>query len=200
MKELFNNRWNKFESNISDLVDSDSPPLRLDMLVAGTEKHYAHTYQPGRFAGRMVNQRVLDAEATTHTSMYGKSEFTIRGILCRKVTNREDQELKFHVLDPRVIDGEQRVVHRARSIRALMNILTEDGIKSLKDFATCADWELAGGYTSKDGKRVKDEGLLEKFDMTLGEAQQLIMKAREMVGWVSKEESEDIIKSLKADD
>ena len=133
VKELFNNRWNKFESNISDLVDSDSPPLRLDMLIAGTEKHYAHTYQPGRFAGRMVNQRELDAEATTHTSMYGKSEFTIRGILCRKVTNREDKELKYHVLDPRVMDGEQRVVHRARSIRALMNILTEDGIKSLKE-------------------------------------------------------------------
>ena len=64
----------------------------------------------------------------------------------------------------------------------MLDVLVNDGIKSLKDFATCADWELAGGYTSKDGKRVKDEGLLEKFDMTLGEAQQLIMKAREMVG------------------
>ena len=45
----------------------------------------------------------------------------------------------------------------------MVEVLAEDGIKSLKDFATCADWELAGGYTTVDGKRVKDEGLLETF-------------------------------------
>lgn len=42
-------------------------------------------------------------------------------------------------------------------------VLAEDGIKTLEEFATCADWELAGGYTTVDGKRVKDDGLLEKF-------------------------------------
>ena len=39
----------------------------------------------------------------------------------------------------------------------MVEVLAEDGIKSLKDFATCADWELAGGYTTVD--EVKDEGL-----------------------------------------
>ena len=59
------------------------------------------------------------------------------------------------------------------------------GIKTLEDFATCADWELAGGYTtSAEGKRVKDDGLLEKFDMSLEEAQTLIMSARVQLGWV----------------
>ena len=62
--------------------------------------------------------------------------------------------------------------------------LGEDGIKTLDDFATCADWELAGGYTTVDGERVKDEGLLEKFDMSLEEAQNLIMTARIQLGWV----------------
>ena len=47
----------------------------------------------------------------------------------------------------------------------LLEVLVKDGIKSLKDFATCADWELAGGYTTVDGKRVRDEGLLENFDL-----------------------------------
>jgi len=75
-------------------------------------------------------------------------------------------------------------------------VLIKDGIKSLKDFATCADWELAGGYTTVDGKRVRDEGLLEQFDLSLSDAQKLIMKAREMLGWVTKEESDEIIKSL----
>ena len=33
----------------------------------------------------------------------------------------------------------------------MMVALAEDGVKTLEDFATCADWELAGGYTTVDG-------------------------------------------------
>jgi len=62
--------------------------------------------------------------------------------------------------------------------------LGKDGIKSLEDFATCADWELAGGWTTENGQRKKDEGILEKFEMSLEEAQNLIMTARVMLGWV----------------
>ncbi len=66
--------------------------------------------------------------------------------------------------------------------------LAEDGILNLEEFARCADWELAGGYTTVDGKRVKDDGLLEQFDMSLEEAQHLIMGARLKLGWISEEE------------
>ncbi len=66
--------------------------------------------------------------------------------------------------------------------------LAEDGIKTLEEFARCADWELAGEYTNVDGKRVKEEGLLEKFDVGLEEAQTLVMTARVMLGWISQEE------------
>jgi len=66
----------------------------------------------------------------------------------------------------------------------MIEALAEDGIKTLEDFATCADWELAGGWTTVDGERVKDEGLLEKFDVSLEEAQTLVMNARVMLGWV----------------
>jgi N utilization substance protein A len=63
--------------------------------------------------------------------------------------------------------------------------LAEDGITTLAEFATCADWELSGGYTQgPDGKRVKDDGILEKFDVTLEEAQALIMNARVQLGMV----------------
>jgi transcription termination/antitermination protein NusA len=68
--------------------------------------------------------------------------------------------------------------------------LAEDGVKTIEDFATCADWELAGGYTTVDGERVKDDGLLEKFDMSLAEAQHLIMTARLQLGWVKPEDLE----------
>ena len=66
--------------------------------------------------------------------------------------------------------------------------LAEDGVLSLEEFARCADWELAGGYTTIEGKRVKDEGLLEKYDMALDEAQHLVMTARLQLGWITQEE------------
>jgi len=66
----------------------------------------------------------------------------------------------------------------------MIEALAEDGVLSLEDFATCADWELAGGWTTVDGERVKDDGVLEKFDVALEEAQNMVMTARIQLGWV----------------
>ncbi len=66
----------------------------------------------------------------------------------------------------------------------MLEALAKDDIKTLEDFATCADWELAGGWTTVNGARVKDEGVLEQFDVSLEEAQHLVMTARVMLGWV----------------
>ena len=70
----------------------------------------------------------------------------------------------------------------------MLEALAEDGVKTLADFATCADWELAGGWTTVDGERVKDDGVLEKFDVSLEEAQDLVMTARVMLGWVNPDD------------
>ncbi len=72
----------------------------------------------------------------------------------------------------------------------MLEALGEDDVKTLEDFATCADWELAGGWTTVDGQRVKDDGLLEKFDVSLEEAQNMVMTARLQLGWVTIEELE----------
>ncbi|NNU79034.1 transcription termination/antitermination protein NusA [Halovulum dunhuangense] len=95
----------------------------------------------------------------------------------------------------------QKAIERAKSLGVQQDLfdyegltpqmiekLAEDGILTLEEFARCADWELAGGYTTVDGKRVKDEGLLEQFDVSLEEAQQLVMGARLQLGWVSEEQ------------
>ena len=66
----------------------------------------------------------------------------------------------------------------------MVEALALDDVKTLEDFATCADWELAGGWTTVDGERVKDEGVLEKFDVSLEEAQNMVMTARIQLGWV----------------
>ena len=66
--------------------------------------------------------------------------------------------------------------------------LADDDIKSVEEFAKCADWELSGGWTTVDGERVKDDGLLENFGVSLEEAQDLIMTARVILGWVNPDD------------
>ncbi|GLK65529.1 transcription termination/antitermination protein NusA [Paracoccus kondratievae] len=72
----------------------------------------------------------------------------------------------------------------------MVEALAKEGVKTLEDFATCADWELAGGWTTQNGQRVKDDGILEPFDISLEEAQNLVMTARVMLGWVDPTELE----------
>ncbi|PZQ97755.1 MAG: transcription termination/antitermination protein NusA [Cereibacter sphaeroides] len=79
----------------------------------------------------------------------------------------------------------------------MLEALAKDDIKTLEDFATCADWELAGGWTTVNGQRVKDEGVLEKFDMSLEEAQHLVMTARVMLGWVDPTEAEGFVEEAE---
>ncbi len=70
----------------------------------------------------------------------------------------------------------------------MIEALANDGVKTLEDFATCADWELAGGWTTEGGERIKDDGVLEPFDVSLAEAQDMIMTARVALGWVDPED------------
>lgn len=72
----------------------------------------------------------------------------------------------------------------------MIEALAKDGVLTLEDFATCADWELAGGWTNVDGERVKDDGVLEPFGMTLETAQDMVMTARIVLGWVDPAELE----------
>jgi len=76
----------------------------------------------------------------------------------------QDSLVEFEGLNPQMIEA-----------------LAEDGIFTIEDFATCADWEV-------DGERVKDDGLLEKFDVSLEEAQTMVMTARVLLGWVDPTE------------
>ena len=85
----------------------------------------------------------------------------------------QDSLVEFEGLNPQMIEA-----------------LAEDDIFTIEDFATCADWELAGGWTTVDGARVKDDGLLEKFDVSLKEAQTMVMTARVLLGWVDPAELE----------
>ena len=83
----------------------------------------------------------------------------------------EDSLIEFEGLSPQMVEA-----------------LAKDGIKTLEDFATCADWELAGGWTTQNGQRTKDDGILEPFGVSLEQAQDMVMTARVMLGWVDPDE------------
>ena len=95
----------------------------------------------------------------------------IKALENAKALGAEESLISFEGLTPQMVEA-----------------LALDGIKTLEDFATCADWELAGGWTTENGQRKKDDGLLEKFDVSLEEAQNLVMTARVMLGWVDPSE------------
>jgi N utilization substance protein A len=67
---------------------------------------------------------------------------------------------------------------------AMLVALGEKGIKSLEDFADCATDELVGWNERKNGETVKHPGALTGYDMSLAEAQDLILKARVQLGWI----------------
>ena len=70
--------------------------------------------------------------------------------------------------------------HKGLSLGMLL-ILGEENIKTLKDFAELATDELIGGYDEIKGKREKFDGILEEFDISRKDADDLIMLARKKV-------------------
>ena len=88
----------------------------------------------------------------------------------------------------RALGAEDSLIEFEGLTAQMVEALAKDDVKSLEDFATCADWELAGGWTTVDGERSKDDGSLEPFGITLEEAQDMIMTARVMLGWVDPDE------------
>jgi N utilization substance protein A len=73
----------------------------------------------------------------------------------------------------------------------MVEALAKDGVFTLEDFATLADWEIAGGWTTDNGERVKDDGILETHGISLEEARDMVMTARVMLGWVDIEDGLD---------
>ncbi len=95
-----------------------------------------------------------------------------------------DEQNRKALESARALGVEQSLIDFEGLTPQMLEALAADGVKTLEDFATCADWELAGGWTTVDGARVKDDGVLEKFDVSLEEAQSMVMTARIQLGWV----------------
>ena len=101
-----------------------------------------------------------------------------------------EAEAKAAMDNARALGLEDSLAEFGEMTPQMLEALAKDDVKTLEDFATCADWELAGGWTTVEGERVKDDGILEPFEITLEQAQDLVMSARIQLGWIDPAELE----------
>ncbi len=113
----------------------------------------------------------------------GVDEGTAAELQARARDNIEAQNRKA-LEAARALGAEDSLIEFEGLTPQMVEALAKDGVKTLEDFATCADWELAGGWTTENGERKKDDGVLEPFEVSLEEAQNMVMTARVMLGWV----------------
>ena len=71
---------------------------------------------------------------------------------------------------------------------AMLVRLGENDIKSLEDFAGCVTDDLTGWFETVERRRVRQEGILDGFDINAKEAENMIMAARVEAGWITQEE------------
>lgn len=69
--------------------------------------------------------------------------------------------------------------------------LGEGDVKTVEDLAGMVSDDLRGWFDIKNGQRVKQPGILEKFELTAQQADDLIMAARIIMGWVEAPEAKE---------
>ncbi|OYU20346.1 MAG: transcription termination/antitermination protein NusA [Rhodobacteraceae bacterium PARR1] len=143
-------------------------------------------------------EEVAYVESDELISIDGFDEDTAAELQARARDYLEEQSRKA-LEAARALGVEEALIEFEGLTPQMIEALAKDGIKTLEDFATCADWELAGGWTTENGQRKKDEGILEKFEVSLEEAQTLVMTARVMLGWVDPTEMAGAADNADAD-
>ncbi|MFT7592859.1 MAG: N utilization substance protein A [Paracoccaceae bacterium] len=160
------------------------------------------------FAQLLVSEGFTNLEEVAYVELNellvidGVDEGTAQELQTRAREHLEAQA-KAAMANARALGVEDSLVEFEGLTPQMIEALAKDDVKTLEDFATCADWELAGGWTTVEGERVKDDGILEPFDMSLEEAQNLVMTARVLLGWVDPadlEAEEDAEEDADADD
>ena len=76
---------------------------------------------------------------------------------------------------------------------AMLVALGENGVKTVEDFADCATDELVGWTErkkEKDSEAVRHKGYLDGFEVSRKDAEDMIMAARVLAGWIKPEDLE----------
>ena len=67
---------------------------------------------------------------------------------------------------------------------AMLVTLGENGIKTVEDLADCATDELSGWQERAHGQTKQHPGILQSFDLSKQDIEQIILNARVKAGWI----------------
>ena len=102
-------------------------------------------------------------------------------------------------------DEERKVLGVADELKELSGMtssmlvaLGKDGIKTIEDFAGYVPDDLVGWAERNEGETKRHGGLLDKFGLTRGDAERMIMTARVKAGWITEDEAEAEIEASAA--
>ena len=105
-----------------------------------------------------------------------------------------------------VLDGKRKELGVEDPVLAVEGItlpmavaLGEGGVKTLEDLADLATDEIRGAFEAKDGERVRTPGVLESFNLSVEDAEQLILKARIAAGWIEADPEPEVEAEAEAE-
>ena len=132
------------------------------------------------------------------SNIAGFDEDTAEEIQARAVDflNKENKELEEKCNELGVTDDLLEV--EDLSLKMIVT-LGENDVKTLEDFAYCSSDDLLGWDEMVEGEKKREEGILEGFDISISQANDLIMSARVRLGIVP-EEDEVVDKNQEGND
>ena len=124
-------------------------------------------------------EEVLDAEEGELLAIEGFDEEIVKELVDRSnkylAEKEEENQTKINNLDV-----SKDLIDFDLLSKSMLVKLAENNIKSLEDFAGLTTDDLIGYFEDKSDKSSKVEGLLEEFNLTKDEGDQLIMEARKI--------------------
>ena len=124
-------------------------------------------------------EEVLDAEESELLAIEGFDEEIVKELVDRsnKYLAEKEEENQTKINN---FDVSKDLIDFDLLSKSMLVKLAENNIKSLEDFAGLTTDDLIGYFEDKSDKSSKVEGLLEEFNLTKDEGDQLIMEARKI--------------------
>ncbi len=132
-------------------------------------------------------EEVAYVDSDEISSIDGFDEETAEEIQARAREFLDQQEAEFNAkrLELGVEDELREIPHMTT---AMMVAVGEDGVKTIEDFAGYAVDDLAGWKERKDGETTFHEGVLNEFNISRAQAEEMVVVARLKMGWISEED------------
>ena len=124
-------------------------------------------------------EEVLDAEENELLAIEGFDEEIVKELVDRsnKYLSEKEEENQTKINN---LDVSKDLIDFNLLSKSMLVKLAENNIKSLEDFAGLTTDDLIGYFEDKSDKSSKVDGLLEEFNLTKDEGDQLIMEARKI--------------------